>query len=235
VALKLEREDLLEAGLIVTKIARTLHINEEHVDITLLDQANPAMLLKILREGVVVKMRPEALRQLLQRAQQTQDALAELKQWAVLDPKLNRAVIVSRVEEIIRNTAFIRGEILSKKVGDLSYKDTLALERAMHRIIEAILDICRHLVSAYSLGLVESYGEYPEKLAKANKVPKNLARNIAKLAGLRNILVHRYLEIRSEALYQAAKETVEKIADDFIKWVKTIDANAAQNTQVSKL
>jgi len=66
------------------------------------------------------------------------------------------------------------------------------------------------LVSVYSLGLVESYGEYPQKLAKANKMPKDLAKDVTKLSGLGNILVHRYLEIRTEILYQAAKGTVER-------------------------
>jgi len=38
---------------------------------------------------------------------------------------------------------FIKNEILSKKIEELSYKDILALEIAMHRIIALMLDICR--------------------------------------------------------------------------------------------
>jgi uncharacterized protein YutE (UPF0331/DUF86 family) len=44
-------------------------------------------------------------------------------------------------------------------------------------------------VSVYSLGFVESYGEYPERLVNADKMPKGLARKVEKLAGLRNILL----------------------------------------------
>jgi uncharacterized protein YutE (UPF0331/DUF86 family) len=93
----------------------------------------------------------------------------------------------------------------------------------MHRIIESMLDICRHLVSVYALGFVESYGEYAEKLAEANKMDKDLAEDIAKLAGLRNILVHRYTEIRKELLYNAARETTERIVNKFIEWVKKLE------------
>ena len=82
--------------------------------------------------------------------------------------------------------------------------------------------ICRHLVSVYSLGLVESYGQYSQKLAKANKMPKDLAKDVTKLSGLGNILVYKYLEIRAEILYQASKETVEKIVNKFIEWAKAI-------------
>ncbi|TDA42001.1 MAG: hypothetical protein DSO07_01640, partial [Thermoproteota archaeon] len=82
-------------------------------------------------------------------------------------------------------------------------------------------DICRHLVSVYSLGLVERYGEYPRRLAEAKKMPKEIAEEIEKLAGLRNILVH--LKVRREMLYDAAKNTVNEIINRFIEWVKEID------------
>jgi uncharacterized protein YutE (UPF0331/DUF86 family) len=47
-----------------------------------------------------------------------------------------------------------------------------------------------------------------------------LAKNLTKLAGLRNILVHRYLEIEKEILYQTAKEMIEKIVNEFIEWMR---------------
>jgi len=50
-------------------------------------------------------------------------------------------------------------------------------------------------------------------------MPRDLAEDLAKHAGLRNILVHRYLEIKREILY----ETVEEIAGKFIEWLKTVD------------
>jgi uncharacterized protein YutE (UPF0331/DUF86 family)/predicted nucleotidyltransferase len=223
IALEVGKEDLLEVGCIVAQIAKALHVNEEYIDVVLLNQANPILLLKILRNGIIIKVQPEAIGKLLQRVQQAPDALMEFKQWAMLDPKLDKAIIISRVEEIRRNAGFIRNEILSKRVEDLNYKDALALERAMHRVVEAMLDICRHMVSVYSLGLAESYGEYPEKLAKARKMPKGLSEDVTKLTGLRNILVHCYLEVRVDLLYKTAEETVERIAGEFIEWLKTIN------------
>jgi uncharacterized protein YutE (UPF0331/DUF86 family)/predicted nucleotidyltransferase len=223
IALKLKKEDLLEIGHIISQIARGLGINEERIDIVTLDQTNPMLLFKILKEGIIIKASFQTIEKLLQKAQQIPDALIEFKQWAKIDPKLDKTIIISRTEEIRKNAVFIENEILSKRIEELSYKDFLALERAMHRIIESMLDICRHLVSVYSLGFAESYGEYPQKLAKANKMPKNLAKETAKLAGLRNILVHRYLEIKNEILYETAKETTEKITNKFMKWIKTID------------
>jgi uncharacterized protein YutE (UPF0331/DUF86 family)/predicted nucleotidyltransferase len=207
IALKLNKEDLLETGYIIAQIAKTLQISEDHIDIVLLNQANPIMLSKILKEGIIIKAQPNIIEQLLQKAEQAPDTIIEIMHWATFDPKLDKIVIISRIGEIRRNTEFIKSEILSKKIEDLNYKDILALERAMHKIIEAMLDICRHLVSVYSLGLAESYDEYPQKLAEANKMPKDLAEYITRLAGLRNILVNQYLEINNEIFYQTAKET----------------------------
>jgi uncharacterized protein YutE (UPF0331/DUF86 family)/predicted nucleotidyltransferase len=221
IALKLKKEDLLETGGIITQIARTLSINEDNVDVTILDQISPIMLSRILKGGIIVKAEPRAYELLLRKERQIPDALIEFRQWAAIDPKLDKAVIISRVEEIRKNTAFIKDEILTKNIEELDYKDTLALEMAIHRIIESMLDICRHLVSVYSLGFVESYDEYPRKLAEANKMTGDLAEDIAKLAGLRNILIHRYIEIKKELLYQAARDITEKIVNEFIKWIHT--------------
>ena len=92
--------------------------------------------------------------------------------------------------DIRRNAGFIKNEALAKNVDELDYKDILALEGAHHRIAEAMLDICRHLVAVHSLGIAESHGEHPRKLAQAGKIPKELADELARIAGLRNILVH---------------------------------------------
>jgi uncharacterized protein YutE (UPF0331/DUF86 family)/predicted nucleotidyltransferase len=222
IALKLRRKDLLYIGQIVSQISKRLKVGEDYIDITFLDESNPILLSKVLAEGIVIKGKEEAIQQLLKRAQRAPDALLELKVWLSLEPKLDRAIITSRVDEIRRNASFIKEEVLSKGVKDLSYEDRLALERAFQRVVESMLDICRHLVSVYSLGLAESYGEYVTKLAEAKKMPKDLAEDLARLAGLRNILVHRYLEIKLDLLYRAAYEVVERIVGRFIEWVETI-------------
>jgi len=210
IALKLNKEDLLETGYIITQIAKTLHINEDYIDILLLNQTNPIMLSKILKEGIIIKAQSNIIEQLLQKAEQAYDAIIELKHWATFDPKLDKMVIISRIEEIRKNTTFIKSEILSKKIEDLNYKDMLALERAIHKIIESMLDICRHLISVYSLGFVESYDEYPQKLAEANKIPRDLAEYITRLAGLRNILMNRYLEINNIFFIKQLKKQQKK-------------------------
>ena len=217
---------LLDLGWVVAKVAEALNVSEDFVDVVDLDHAHPQLLLNVLREGLVVKGGEEELESFVRRAEFYPDALIELREWGTLDPnpKPDKAILNSRVEEIRRNVDFLRENILKRDVSELGYGDILMLERAMHRLIEAMLDVCRHLVSVYSLGFAESYGEYAWKLARNGKMPEDLANDVAKLAGLRNILVHRYLEVEVGKLYDAAKEVTDRIASKFIKWVQGISS-----------
>lgn len=219
-----KKEGLLDLGYLASKIAETLNVSENAVDVLDLDHAPPPLLFKVLREGVVVKGDVQALKEQAERIRFYPDILIELRGWSTLDPnpKPDRTILSARVEEIRRNVSFLKDNILSRSVEELGYGEVLMLEGAMHRMIEAMLDVCRHLVSVYSLGLVESYGEYARKLAADGKMPEKLAEAITKLAGLRNILVHRYIEVDISQLYSVAKEVVDKIAVEFIEWVKTI-------------
>jgi len=219
-----EKGNFIEFGRIVTEIARALNVNEEVIDIVDLEKANPVLLWKILSHGIIIKGDENFIKDLKKRIRYYLDIVTEVSMWINLDPepKPDRFILTSRIEEIRGNANFLRTEILVKKPGELTYKDILALERAVHRIIEAMLDICRHLISVYSLGFIESYSKYPRKLAEAGKMPKQLANEVSKLISLGNILVHRYLEIDLEKLYKATNVIVNRIAKEFITWASQI-------------
>lgn len=214
--------DLLTVGGLVADIAEALRISEDVIDIVDLERAGPALLWRILRSGMIIKGDESTIRDIRAKAERYPDIAIDVRTWMTFDlnPKLDKIAIISRIEEIRRNIEFLRNEILTRSSEELTYKDILALERSVHRIIEAMLDICKHLVAVFSLGLVESYGEYPRKLARAGKMPGELAEEVRRLAGLRNILVHRYLEVDLDKLYQTARKIVEEIANKFIEWVK---------------
>lgn len=73
-------------------------------------------------------------------------------------------------------------------------------------------------------GLAESYGEYARKLAEEGRMPSSLAEDIARLDGLRNILVHRYLETSDVGkLYNTVKEVVDRIVVSFVDRVKNLN------------
>jgi len=67
-ALKMADESLLDAGYIVSQVAMTLNISEDAVDVVILDQINPTLLSKILNEGIIVKLKHEALKEQIESA-----------------------------------------------------------------------------------------------------------------------------------------------------------------------
>ncbi|MEM2123100.1 MAG: HepT-like ribonuclease domain-containing protein [Candidatus Bathyarchaeia archaeon] len=217
--------DLLNIGGVVCEVAGILGVSEDRVDVVDIDRAPIHLLWRILKEGIVVKGSEAAVEELEKRVEPYPDLLAETKHWMNVDPdpKVDKIILESRVAEVRRNVDYVKGEVLTRKPGDLRYGEVLALERALHRIAEAMLDMCRHLAAVYSLGLVESYGEYPEKLAYAGKMPGDLAEKLGKLAGLMDILVHGYLEMKTELIYEAAEEVAGELAGQFIKWVGEMD------------
>jgi len=71
--------------------------------------------------------------------------------------------------------------------------------------IQCVLDIGAHMVSGLNLGQVDKYADIPALLARRGIVSEELAVELAKMFGLRNILVHEYLEVDFRALYSFIK------------------------------
>ena len=227
IAIRFSNRDvgLLDLGELISSIASLLGLSIDMVNVIDLDDANPLLIRRILDNFIMIKGVEGDILKLKKLAERYPDIALEIERWASLDPepKVDKMILISRIEELRRNIDFLKAEIIGKRPEELSYKDLLSLERAIHRIIEAIMDVCRHLVSVYSLGLVESYGEYPKKLADAGKMSRELAIELTKLAGLRNILVHRYLEIDPAKLHNTSKRICEDIYKQFMEWIKKID------------
>jgi uncharacterized protein YutE (UPF0331/DUF86 family) len=60
---------------------------------------------------------------------------------------------------------------------------------------EASLDICQHLSAKLFAEVPESYSTCFQILSKRNVIAAPLAEKMANLAGLRNLLVHRYWQV----------------------------------------
>lgn len=87
-----------------------------------------------------------------------------------------------------------------------------ASERRLEVAIQACLDIAGHIVSQAAV-------KKPKKenkelfliLTELGIIEDRLAKKLVKMAGMRNILVHEYLEIAREKVYQAVKEDLGDI------------------------
>ena len=68
--------------------------------------------------------------------------------------------------------------------------------------IQIVIDIACKLSSQYNLGNPKTYRACVELLQQHKYLDQSLAQKIIGMVGLRNLLVHEYIEIDEEKLYQ---------------------------------
>jgi uncharacterized protein YutE (UPF0331/DUF86 family) len=94
-----------------------------------------------------------------------------------------------------------------------SYEDLISdpehygsAERFLHLAIEAITDVCNHIIAEEQLGVINWYGDIPSILA-TEKVISAEQRDIwIRMIGFRNTLVHEYIDVDLEIVYRVLQE-----------------------------
>lgn len=94
-----------------------------------------------------------------------------------------------------------------------------ALRYGFLETIQIVIDVSCHVVSKYNLGNPLMYSECVDLLKNYKYIDENLAAKLNGMIGLRNILVHEYIDIEKEKLYglldrvEDFKEFVGKIKE----------------------
>ena len=89
-------------------------------------------------------------------------------------------------------------------------------ERFLHLAIETVLDMGNHLIADENLGVVNHYSDIPTILADEEIINADLAHRWIKMIGFRNILVHDYLDIDRDIVY----DVLQNQLTDFERWKK---------------
>lgn len=217
---------------LIGEVSRALNVPEDKVDILDIDRAGLHLKYAVLTKGVKL-VDKEGLEHVLTKELVDKYPAFNLENeyfhrlWLKEDPEIDRKLLFRRLDELLRSVTMIREKYIGK---DLSWfsadlERAYAFERAMHRAIEAMLGICRHIVSAKRLGLVEYYSDYPLRIAEANLMDTSIASKISVLAKLRNILIHEYTELDYERLIKEAQSLTNEIAPKFTEWLRKLMAN----------
>lgn len=72
-------------------------------------------------------------------------------------------------------------------------------------MIEGCFAICTHIAARVFHKVPESYADCFRILSKENIVSENLAQGLSKMAGFRNLLIHRYWEVDDTKVHQYIK------------------------------
>ncbi len=93
-----------------------------------------------------------------------------------------------------------------------------AVERYLQVSIECVLEIGEMIISKESWRKPETYREVIEILGEKNVLPARFAGRFSRIAGLRNILVHRYAAVDLDELYHHLQENIGDF-DEFAKHI----------------
>ena len=129
-------------------------------------------------------------------------------------------IISSRIHRIRECVGFLT------KIGEITNENSFlkdpflagSAERYLQVAIQAVLDICNHIVADLGFEAPSEYRQVPEILANHKLLPARLSERLASMMGLRNILVHEYLKVDRRLVYQIIKNDL----GDFAKFVKAV-------------
>jgi len=90
-------------------------------------------------------------------------------------------------------------------------------ERNLQIAIQVCIDIASHLVASFGFRSPENYGDIFVVLREEGLIGGEVCTIMRNMAGLRNILVHGYLDIKPHLIYQQLQSL-----DDFCQFAEAI-------------
>ncbi len=103
------------------------------------------------------------------------------------------------LERVSRSLAALQIYSLEEICSD--FKKQWEIEHGLQLATQNLVDIGSHILSALGKNRCEDYTEVIDRLGSEGIIPPDFAKRIQGMAGLRNILVHDYLEIDLKKIY----------------------------------
>ena len=132
---------------------------------------------------------------------------------------VNKNIIYKAIESIDQTLKDLN------KADDITYEKYLKdvrsrrfIERSLHVMIEACIDIAQHIISDESLREPESYRDSFVVLMENGIIPESQIKTYEKIAMFRNLLVHYYEKIDDVIVYSIFKKNLK----DFTKFIEFI-------------
>lgn len=134
------------------------------------------------------------------------------------DVVLNKAASIERavkraIEEFQKDPASF--------ATDFTRQDAAVLN--IQRACEAALDIGQHLIRKHKLGVPQSSRDVFSLLAAANFIPADLAEQLKKMVGFRNIAVHEYQRLQ----LPITEHIIQHRLGDFQRYCQLLLSNPA--------
>jgi len=140
---------------------------------------------------------------------------------------MDREVIEQKLESLRRCLKRITDKCPDRPehlANDLDLQDIITLN--ISRAVQLCVDIGAHLIGGLDLPAPETMGQVFDLLAHAGLIQENIALQMKKAVGFRNITVHHYEEINWTIVHAIAKNHV----GDFTEFAKAIAATLPRSS-----
>jgi uncharacterized protein YutE (UPF0331/DUF86 family) len=147
---------------------------------------------------------------------------------------LDREGILARLDALDEYVEILReqqGVARAEFIGD--YHLYGLAERYLQLSIECVLDIGRMLIVGLKLRKPERHEDIIDILEEAGIISTELAARMQGMAGFRNVLVHMYLRIDRDLVYQNLREEIEDFedfADQVVMFMRSIETEQEEES-----
>lgn len=118
----------------------------------------------------------------------------------MVDPKSIDARL-EHLSELLAESERIRAS--GRATYEASFRDRLAAQHAIQLAIQICVDIGAHLIAELALRMPNDYKGVFAVLEEPLGLPPELVEGLSAAAGMRNVLVHVYLEVDDERVWDA--------------------------------
>lgn len=127
---------------------------------------------------------------------------------------VKREIVLSRISKLDEYIKFLNG---IKKYSKIEYLNDPMIygstERFLHLTIECVIDIANHVIADMRYRKPDSNREIFEILFENKIIDSKLKINLCNMAGFRNILVHDYIKLDREMVYDIVENNLKDIED----------------------
>lgn len=228
-AVLLRNTDLKGFGEVLFAVSEVLKVREDRVDILDLKRAPLSLKARILKEGVKLVDRGCYEDELVGEVNESYPELsieeAKTLNWWLNNPEGIDIRIIKERLDYVTELAHHISALLGRLGPDELSRDIEAwhaLKSMVQDVAQAIIDVCAHVSTAKGLGAVAAYREYVEKLTESGLMDGSLAEDVKLTITLRNRLIHRYLTVTPEELWQATSKLTSNLIPRFREWALAV-------------
>ncbi|HDL86315.1 MAG TPA: DUF86 domain-containing protein [Candidatus Acetothermia bacterium] len=133
---------------------------------------------------------------------------------------IKRELIEKHLEDMATRVAQLRTyqETSFEEFAD-DWQAIYAAERGLQTAIQNLIDIGAHILAGLGDSQWNEYREIPPRLARRHIIPESNVRNLQEMIGMRNILVHQYVEVDVKKIYVILREHLDDF-DHFARHIK---------------